>query len=41
MEFFYIAGAIMMAALALKIGYVIYKNLIREKKTKNDINLNL
>jgi len=41
MEFFYIAGAIMMAALVLKIGYVVYKNLIRKKKTKNNINLNL
>jgi hypothetical protein len=27
MEFLYVAGVIMMAALALKVGFVIYKNL--------------
>lgn len=35
MEFLYIAGIIMMAALALKIGFVVYKNLIRKKRTEN------
>lgn len=37
MELLYIAGIIMMAALALKVGFVVYKNLIKEKKPKNDI----
>lgn len=39
MEFLYIAGVIMMVALALKIGFVVYKNLIGEKKTKNNIKI--
>jgi hypothetical protein len=26
MEFLYVAGVLMMAALALKVGFVIYKN---------------
>lgn len=38
MELLYIAGIIMMAALALKIGFVVYKNLIKDKKKENNIN---
>lgn len=34
MELLYVAGAIMMIALALKIGFVIYKNLFAGKKRK-------
>ncbi len=34
MEFLYIAGAIMMIVLALKIGFVVYKNFTENKKTK-------
>ncbi len=41
MEFLYIAGVIMMAALALKIGFVVYKNLIVKKQTENKKTLNL
>ena len=41
MEFLYIAGIFMMVAIGLKIGFVVYKNLIKEKSTKNDKNLNL
>lgn len=38
MELLYIAGIIMMAALALKIGFVVYKNLIKDKKKEDNIN---
>lgn len=41
MEFLYIAGIIMMVAIALKIGFVVYENLIKEKSKKNQKNLNL
>jgi hypothetical protein len=34
MEFLYVAGAVMMGALALKIGFVIYKNLFAGKKRR-------
>lgn len=31
MELLYIAGGIMMVALALKIGFIVYKNLFKKK----------
>lgn len=36
MEFLYIAGIIMMVAIALKIGFIVYKNLFKDKKPKNN-----
>ncbi len=41
MELLYIAGIIMMVAIVLKIGFVVYKNFIQEKKDHNDKNLDL
>ena len=41
MEFLYIAGIFMMGAIALKIGYVIYKNFKKVNKTENNKNLDL
>ena len=35
MKFLNIALVIMMGALALKIGFVVYNNLVRKKRTKN------
>lgn len=34
MELLYVAGAVMMVALALKIGFIIYKNLFTGKKRR-------
>ena len=41
MELLYVAGIIMMLALALKIGFAFYKNLTKEKKTENKKYLDL
>ena len=34
MELLYIAGGLMMIALALKVGFVVYKNLIKGKNRR-------